>query len=443
MGRIKSIIVEDSISVNGIDVATKISNIDNTSDANKPVSTAMTTALGLKQNTLVSGTNVKTINGVSLLGSGDITISGGTTNQNEVHVNQESDLPTNLVANTVYYLHIAISRATPFVMANNTEIRAVSKYKTLTLAYTGVGTMFTATNSSFVLRDVRVNCTLGTLFSVTNLLTNTVNINMVTFDGCVSTGTISGGNILFDDVATINAVGGWTFSGTIFNLRLNLCYFRALTTAAGTHVTIPGGTTMVGARFLQTEFEVNTGQTGLNISNTINPTNGGVIKSCKFEGTAVASSRLVGINGNTTGWSVEYGQNYGIAGLQFVDVEIVFTADSSYGNTAGTFIELSTVRGYVMNLASYDQYATVMQAKMSVMITSVEATFQAGVRLVNTSTNLGGLKTAVLPGALGFVDSDYITITPNRIYTAYYVKTLNGGGNIAIRHGLKMRLKIF
>jgi len=54
-----------------------LGNVDNTSDADKPVSTATQTALNAKQATLVSGTNIKTINGTSLLGSGDITISGG------------------------------------------------------------------------------------------------------------------------------------------------------------------------------------------------------------------------------------------------------------------------------------------------------------------------------------------------------------------------------
>jgi len=88
-----------------------LSNVDNTSDASKPVSTAQATAIGLKENSankattmtgnetsntlfltakaiydwavalfqakLVSGTNIKTINGASVLGSGDITISGG------------------------------------------------------------------------------------------------------------------------------------------------------------------------------------------------------------------------------------------------------------------------------------------------------------------------------------------------------------------------------
>lgn len=54
-----------------------LGNVDNTTDAAKPVSTATQTALNAKQATLVSGTSIKTINGNSLLGSGDITISGG------------------------------------------------------------------------------------------------------------------------------------------------------------------------------------------------------------------------------------------------------------------------------------------------------------------------------------------------------------------------------
>jgi len=52
-----------------------LGNVDNTSDANKPVSTLVQSALNLKQDVLVSGTNIKTINGVSILGSGNIDLS--------------------------------------------------------------------------------------------------------------------------------------------------------------------------------------------------------------------------------------------------------------------------------------------------------------------------------------------------------------------------------
>ena len=40
-----------------------------------PISTSVTTALATKQDTLVSGTNIKTLNSVSLLGSGDIVLA--------------------------------------------------------------------------------------------------------------------------------------------------------------------------------------------------------------------------------------------------------------------------------------------------------------------------------------------------------------------------------
>jgi hypothetical protein len=54
-----------------------LSNVDNTSDAGKPVSSATQTALDGKQATLVSATNIKTINGSTVLGSGDLVVSGG------------------------------------------------------------------------------------------------------------------------------------------------------------------------------------------------------------------------------------------------------------------------------------------------------------------------------------------------------------------------------
>jgi hypothetical protein len=54
-----------------------LANVDNTSDANKPVSSATQTALNGKQATLVSATNIKTVNGSTLLGSGDLVVGGG------------------------------------------------------------------------------------------------------------------------------------------------------------------------------------------------------------------------------------------------------------------------------------------------------------------------------------------------------------------------------
>jgi hypothetical protein len=59
--------------------------------------TNLTTDLGNKQATLVSGTNIKTVNSNSLLGSGDIVISGGGAHAS-THVTGGSDVIANAVA---------------------------------------------------------------------------------------------------------------------------------------------------------------------------------------------------------------------------------------------------------------------------------------------------------------------------------------------------------
>ena len=69
-----------------------LGNVDNTSDANKPVSTATQTALNTKQDTLVSGTSIKTINNTSLLGAGDLVLGADPATQAEMEAGTEAGL---------------------------------------------------------------------------------------------------------------------------------------------------------------------------------------------------------------------------------------------------------------------------------------------------------------------------------------------------------------
>ncbi len=52
-----------------------LGSVDNTADTAKPISAAQQTALDGKQATLVSGTNIKTVNGASVLGSGNVAVA--------------------------------------------------------------------------------------------------------------------------------------------------------------------------------------------------------------------------------------------------------------------------------------------------------------------------------------------------------------------------------
>jgi len=64
-----------------------LGNVDNTADTGKPVSTAQQTALDAKQATLVSATNIKTINSTSVLGAGNLAIGGGDASANIGYLN--------------------------------------------------------------------------------------------------------------------------------------------------------------------------------------------------------------------------------------------------------------------------------------------------------------------------------------------------------------------
>ncbi len=102
-------------------------NVDNTSDANKPISIATQTALNAKQDTLVSGTNIKTINGESVLGSGNIVTS--------VQLAYRHDF------NVYDYLGKAAS--------GSSESANVWTITRLTIASDGTATVGTATNVSW------------------------------------------------------------------------------------------------------------------------------------------------------------------------------------------------------------------------------------------------------------------------------------------------------
>ena len=58
-------------------VANKATNLTTPDNTKYPTTLAVSTELGTKQDTLVSGTNIKTINGSSVLGSGNLVVTGG------------------------------------------------------------------------------------------------------------------------------------------------------------------------------------------------------------------------------------------------------------------------------------------------------------------------------------------------------------------------------
>lgn len=183
-----------------------LNNVDNTSDANKPISSATQTALDAKQATLVSGTNIKTVNNTSLLGSGNISISsavawGGVTgtlsNQTDLQTAldgkvDENTAITGATKTKITYdakgLVTAGADATTADIADSTNRRYITDAQLVVVGNTsGTNTGDNATNSQY---SGLATSKQDTLVSGTNI--KTVNSTSLLGSGNISVAPASG-----------------------------------------------------------------------------------------------------------------------------------------------------------------------------------------------------------------------------------------------------------
>tara|TARA_R110000796_G_scaffold191605_1_gene308290 strand:+ start:1007 stop:1597 length:591 start_codon:yes stop_codon:yes gene_type:complete len=78
--------------------------VDNTADANKPVSTATQTALDAKQVTLISGVNISTINGNSVLSGTPLVVERGATSLESLSYDLRGNLKLDPTAGNLAYV---------------------------------------------------------------------------------------------------------------------------------------------------------------------------------------------------------------------------------------------------------------------------------------------------------------------------------------------------
>ena len=132
-----------------------LGNAENTSDADKPVSTATSTALSGKQSTLVSGTNIKTINGNTLLGSGDLVVSGSGTVTSASVVSANGFTGTVATATTTPAITLTLGAITPTTIVASSTVAGSNLSGTNTGDETGarVASLLHAATAKTVLVD--------------------------------------------------------------------------------------------------------------------------------------------------------------------------------------------------------------------------------------------------------------------------------------------------
>ena len=145
---------------------------DLTNDSDFIDSTDLSTALSSKQDTLVSGTNIKTINNNSLLGSGNISISGGTATDVQVNgTSIVSNNTANIITESAY---------------NSTTNKIATKEDTLEIYSTNEIAIGKWINNETLYRKVIAISLPNT--GATSFSTGLSNINVISLIGNVKSG---------------------------------------------------------------------------------------------------------------------------------------------------------------------------------------------------------------------------------------------------------------
>lgn len=212
--------------------------------------TELQSALGTKQDLLVSGTNIKTINGQSILGSGDLTVTE-VSFDGLVFVQSLSDLPTPVLGVIVlqskicyYFLNELDLQGNRLICQPDVVILGTSS-ENCKIYSTGLTDPLISTNYTLVIRHITFTAT--TVFDIDGF-GNTCALDWtgVNFLDCQNIGTIKNfQNFVYDKGAFLNS-SNLIFDGTSNTIAINNSLLSGRST--GTIISIPN-TTTVSVRF--------------------------------------------------------------------------------------------------------------------------------------------------------------------------------------------------
>ena len=231
---------------------------------------------------------------------------------NVVVINSEADFPTQdastitLDPNILYFIGSPVSTAKSF---NGTiNILGLGITPSAQLTYTGIGIMFSSTDTIINIRDLVFDCPNGTLFSMTG--SGGVGVDsqlLLTGSRCLScqnVGIFNGLDAVVVDIFDITTItgNGWVFVGTGWLvLSLSRLSMAGLSSAIG----IDLGTAVFGEVELRDVIVVgdggSTGVSGLASSGNIVAGSTGEIKNCNLSNVGTA---LAGIDEQDLQWRI-------------------------------------------------------------------------------------------------------------------------------------------
>lgn len=168
---------------------------------------------------------------------------------NTVLVNQLSDFPApaggaiTLADGTNYLIANDLSTSNRFIFGTNTVITASDPFVT-TLAYTGVGNMFTFVNGAVGISNIGITCANGTLFDTTAVTAGQLFLRDCLFNEIKNLGTINTTAVgMYNCFLALHTGQGFTV-GAVADKRINIQNFTVVnsTDAASTFLDLDAAT---------------------------------------------------------------------------------------------------------------------------------------------------------------------------------------------------------
>jgi hypothetical protein len=244
-----------------------------------------------KQNNLISGTNIKSINQISLLGAGNYFLGGrGLTDGSIVFVAVKEDLPAassgviTLDSNVTYFFTTTVDlTGDRLVCGVNTTILGGSS-ENCRIKSTGlVGTALITSVYSMPIRNITIEANVALNLDGDGV-TTAIDWFGVNFTDCATIGTIKDySNFIMQDSAFLNS-GNLTFDGTIGTIGATQCLFNC-NTGGTCFILAPTLTVTRRFRIVYSSFIVLSGEKGIDTTTapTI-PDDGFILNYCNFSG---------------------------------------------------------------------------------------------------------------------------------------------------------------
>ena len=238
----------------------------------------------------MSYTPLKTINGDSIKGSGNLIVGGGGLSSGDlIFVSSPSDLPTpvagviTLLDNVTYFFTTTVDLlGDRLVCGVNTVILGGSS-ENCRIKSTGLASALITSNYSLPIRSITIEAALA-LDLDGDGVTTAIDWFGVNFTDCLVVGTIKDySNVIMTDCALLNS-GGLTFDGTLGTIGFTNSLFDCNTT--NTAIILPSTLTVTRRfRIAYCSFIVLAGETGINASTSLTiPTEAYILDTVNFGG---------------------------------------------------------------------------------------------------------------------------------------------------------------